>query len=308
MVDNTDCPICGNNKCEELRDGVQNYDSTLVLKCNECDFEFLSTYGNLKHVKSLYEGDKYVFQHNVSSNAANVKYNEYDERYDRVKPYLGKTKSLLEIGCGDGKFLRMVKNDVYLAEGVELSPPQVQRLRDEGFTCYDVMIDEMQPPRQYDIICMFALLEHVPLVRKFLNALKKYMHHDTDVFIEVPNLSNALVKSYDIEEFRKFYYRAIHLYYFNPVSLKKLLDVEGFKSSITTSQQASITNHFHWMYNRRGQENADLMTSVVPPVQMLDGKTPILHILDTLDDEYRKQLEKNDMGDLLSAHVRLSSQ
>lgn len=300
-----ECPICGSEEIFFVQDEVKDAVKTDVYRCERCDFDFLNIWDDVNYVKSLYEGDRYIFTHNVSDDdKQELKYDEYEARYRWMKPYLGKDKTLLEIGCGDGKFLRMVHSDVLSAEGVELSPPQVARLRSEGFTCYDVMIDEMEPSRKYDVICMFALLEHVPLIRRFLHNLKGYMHQETDVFIEVPNLNDPLISGFDLKEFRNFYYRSEHLYYFRPNALKKLLGQEGFSVELKTSQQASITNHFHWMHNRCGQPNANYMASVASPVAVMEH-FPMNEILEKVDDYYRTLLEENLMGDLLSAHIRL---
>lgn len=300
------CPICQSTEVEFVQGKVHGDIDTNVFRCPECDLDFLETWDDVDYVKSLYEGDKYVFGHNVSPDSTlGLKYDEYSIRYNWLKPHLDKGKTLLEVGCGDGKFLKMVRDQVSLAEGLELSPPQVEKLRSEGFTCYDVMINEMDPPRQYDIVCMFALLEHVPNVRDFLESLKGYLHRDSQIFLEVPNLNDPLVSGADIQEFRNFYYRPIHLYYFTPASLERLLREAGFECTIHTSQQASITNHFHWMHNRCGQPNANYMTSVHPPVGVLD-KLPMTEILEKVDDYYRHLLEEHMMGDLLSAHARLA--
>ena len=300
------CPICSQSEVKVVRQRLSENDPVTVYECSSCDLEFLSSWNDVEYVKSLYEGDKYVFTHNaVETENIELKFNEYDVRYKRVKPYLNKSTSLLEIGCGDGLFLSKVRNDVALAEGIELSPPQVEKVRSMGFTCYDEMVDELVPPRKYDVICMFAVLEHVPLVADFLQQLKDYMHEKTHLIIEVPHRKNVLFNSYDVPTFRDFYYRAIHLYYFTSVSLTKVLKDAGFKVETTTSQQASITNHLHWMHNGKGQPNANYMTSVALPVGWRNEEG-VAAILDEVDDLYRARLEEAGLGDLLTAHATLN--
>lgn len=300
-----ECPICSADKLEVVQNQIKDSEATQVLHCENCDFEFLNTWDDVEYVKSLYEGDKYIFKHNVEDESdVGLKYDEYEVRYQQMKSYFTEKTTVLEIGCGDGKFLKKIKDHVALVEGLELSPPQVEKLRSEGFTCYDVMIDEMDPPRNYDIVCMFAVLEHVPNVRDFLDKLKNYLHEDSLLFIEVPNLNDPLVSGYEIPEFRNFYYRSIHLYYFTLKSLGKLLRQQGYSCELHTSQQASITNHFHWMHHLSGQKNGNYMTSVVPPVEIRDD-FPMRDILEKTDDCYRSLLEKNDVGDLLFARAKL---
>ncbi len=299
------CPICSQTDVEVVRHQLSEQDSTTVYECDSCDLEFLSTWDDVPYVKSLYEGDKYVFTHNaVETDNIELKYNEYDIRYERVKPYLNKSQALLEIGCGDGLFLSKVRDDVAVAEGIELSPPQVERVRSMGLTCYDEMVGELVAPRKYDVICMFAVLEHVPLVTEFLQHLKGFMHEKTHLIIEVPHRKNVLFNSYDVPTFRDFYYRAIHLYYFTSTSLTKLLIEAGFNVETETSQQASMTNHLHWMHNGKGQPNANYMTSVVLPVSWRDERG-VSAILDEVDNLYRTRLEEAGLGDLLAAHATL---
>lgn len=305
------CPLCNDESHELVTDTVKGDEKINVWRCRNCELDFLDIWDDVNYVKSLYEGENYVFSANVlESNDIPLKYNEYKERFKRIRPYLDKKKTLLEIGCGDGTFLRMVRDFVLCAEGTEVSPPQVTRLRKEGFTCYDVFITEMEPPRQYDVVCMFALLEHVPNIKEYFESLKRFLAPDAQIFIEVPNLNCPLMSCYDIEEFRKFYYRPVHLYYFTPNALGRILAQCGFEYEITTSQQASLTNHFHWAYKRHGQPSANHMTSALPPVRLMKdsffSKDIIIGILDTIDDCYRQMLVEHNMGDLLAARAWLN--
>jgi 2-polyprenyl-3-methyl-5-hydroxy-6-metoxy-1,4-benzoquinol methylase len=299
------CPICDNKNPSFIRNKLKGNVQTDAFECADCDLHFLDTWDNVEAVKKLYEGDNYVFTHNVAKESPlKLKFDEYENRLEQMKPFLNKDMSLFEIGCGDGKYLKMVKPFVAEAEGLELSPPQVKLLREEGFTCYDVMIDEMEPPKQYDIVCMYALLEHVPNVQEFLSHLKKYVKPGGHIFIEVPNRKNVLVNGFDIEEFKTHYYRPVHLYYFTPKSLGKLLEQSGFNFEIRTFQQASITNLFHWLNFKKGQPNAQALTSVTLPL-VANESSAITEALEKVDDFYREQLINANEGDLLSAHIKM---
>ena len=81
-------------------------------------------------MKSLYEGDEYVFKHNVSDDTSvGLKYDEYEVRYQWLKPFFEKSSRVLEIGCGDGKFLKKIKNDVAAADG-KLGQDELLMLRE----------------------------------------------------------------------------------------------------------------------------------------------------------------------------------
>lgn len=301
---NNNCPIC-QNKSTHKTFSFSSHDKNInVYECNQCDFEYLDIWDDIDFVKSLYSGNNYIFTHNISNDKkVTLKFDEYKNNYLRIKPFLKKHSHLLEIGCGDGKFLDMVKNDVASVECIELSPPQVLKLRKKGYKCYDLMIEDLKIEKKYDVICLFAVLEHVANVENFLTVLKKFLKPDGNIFIEVPNRKNILFSGFKVESFRKFYYRDIHLYYFTPNSLKKLLSNNGYKCNLETSQQASITNHFHWLHNKKGQENANIMTSIYIPD--IDLEKQFSDVLEQTDNFYRKTLNENGLGDLLFARASL---
>ena len=302
------CPICEKKNPDPQFIFEGETRKIKVLFCDVCDFHYLDIWDDVDYVKSLYAGSKDVFTNNISEDKTSyLKYDEYEDNYKRIKPYLKKNMRLLEIGCGDGKFLHKVKNDVQDVECVELSEPQVNKLRNDGFICYDQMIEDFMPSKKYDVICLFAVLEHVPNLKSFLNRLKLFLNEKGLIFIGVPNSKNVLFSGYEIEKFKNFYYRSIHLYYFNPFSLSKILNQLDFKCELTTSQQASITNHFNWIHLNKGQKNANEMTSVKLPVDY-ESTSNIHKILDETDDFYRSLLEKNNLGDLLFAKVSMTNE
>ena len=300
------CPICDDTAVGRVPFDIQPTDNLEIYRCTSCELEFLSSWNNVELVKSLYANNNYVFKHNVDQTGElPLKFDEYEERVEWVKPFLDKTKSLLEIGCGEGKFLKMVQPQLSVVEGIELAEEHVSALGKQGIKCYDFFVGEKPPPREYDIVCLFAALEHIPDVGRFLEQLKGFIKSDSQIFIEVPNLLDPLVSTFDLPEFRSFYYRSIHLYYFTPKSIKKLLRKHGYDCEIKTSQQASITNHFHWMYERSGQRNGNYMASPILPVRLLES-SKINRIFDAVDTEYRKLLEKEQIGDLLDVRAWLS--
>lgn len=299
------CPIC-NLKGRLIRDRVKGGVPVNVYRCDECYLDFLEIWDNERQVYSFYDRDNYVFKPNVTGEK--MKYNEYEGRFERVFPFLKKETKLLDIGCGDGTFLSMVRSHVAQAEGTEITAYHVHNLRNEGFKIWDCSLHEIQPERPYDIICMFALLEHVPNIIEFLDDLKsRFTHEHTQIFIEVPNLLDPLTSCYDVPEYRNFFYRQYHLYYFTEKSMSKLLEKIGFKCETKLLLQASLTNHFHWIHNKKGQATTTDMSNVILPEPPLMHKTPsgkpFMEILNAVDDLYRRLLLKNGIGDLIACRA-----
>jgi len=295
------CPVCSLTG-KKFRNTAKGNVPMNFYHCSSCDIDYTEHWNDEKRVYSFYKKDNYVFKPNITGKS--MKYDEYQGRYDNIVPHLDKNVRLLDIGCGDGTFLKMIKSHVAEAEGTEITTHHVTELRKDGFRIWDSLLHNIKPEKPYDVICLFALLEHVPNVKVFLKDLKsRFIHDNTQVFIEVPNLLDPLANIYDILEYRDFYYRQYHLYYFSEYGLKKLLADIGFDCETMPLLQASLTNHFHWMHNGTGQANTTDMSNVVLPQKLLREKSPagkdVFDLLNELDDIYREKMLSNGIGDLI---------
>jgi SAM-dependent methyltransferase len=302
------CPVCEDTDVLKLNQKVKGPHEVNLYECAGCDLHFLDIWDDDEMIISFYEDNEVVFQSNIRPGA--LKYNEYDRRFSEVLPHVNKKTKLLEIGAGEGHFLRRIQPHVGEAHACELLPPYVASLREQGFHVWDDVLKNLTPPFQYDIVCMYAVLEHIPHVQGFLQELKRWIHRDSLIFIELPNLQEPLVRYYDIPSYRNFFYREYHLYTFSEKSLRLLLEKAGYACETWPIQVASLTNHFHWMYMGHGQGSTNDMVNVTLPKPYLNRDTlagrDFHEILDGVDDYYRQQLEQNGIGDILACKTWLS--
>ena len=272
-----------------------------VFRCKDCVFDFLETWEDTEKVTQFYENNHYICRPNIDP--GHRKYDEALVRIERVKPYLTSKTRLLDIGCGDGDFLKRAKPYVKKAHGMEITKKHVEDLRQDGISVWECLINDFFPDKPYDMIVMHALLEHVPRVSDFLNEIKRISHDRTLLFIELPNVRDPLAYYFGIEAYRKFFYREYHLYYFSEVSLKKLLAKHGFHSEIQPLLVASLTNHFNWLHQNRGQETTNDMVNVTFPAPLAEITMPngesLPSLFNRLDDIYRHEMTRAGIGDLL---------
>jgi SAM-dependent methyltransferase len=256
----------------------------------------------------FYAQDDYVIQPN-QEDLRLAKFNEYQFYFDQIEPYLHPNSRVLDVGCGDGQILKMIRDRVGFVQGVEITPAQVAQLRKEGISVWDRPLDQIQPEEPFDIICMHALLEHVPNVRDFLKDLKRFICKHSKIFISVPHGLDPLTSFYDVESYRRFFYRQYHLYYFTERSMERLMDRVGYNVECSCTIMASLTNHFHWLYLQKGQRGREEFTSVLLPVPLRREYTPrgtrFLEIVNQVDDFYRRRLEEEGVGDLLHCRAEL---
>jgi SAM-dependent methyltransferase len=109
----------------------------------------------------------------------------------RLLPRVG---SVLEVGCGHGHFLDQCVRKGLRAVGLELSPPQSGRSCSEQIEILDEMIaaHAENHPQEYDAVCSFQVLEHVPDPKQFLEACCHALKLGGKLILCTPNADSFL--------------------------------------------------------------------------------------------------------------------
>lgn len=100
---------------------------------------------------------------------------------------------LLEIGSGNGAFVRKIAPEILPKENVfclEFSDYGRQIILDYGIECDGVDIRSLNNPkleRSFDIICMFQVLEHMDRLEQLFKKINHLATSQAHIFIAVPN-------------------------------------------------------------------------------------------------------------------------
>lgn len=144
------------------------------------------------------------------------------------------SKTLLDIGTGTGDFLLACKNNGWEVAGIEPNQKALLLAQDklskdeskvhlyESLKSFDESLSN--PPKEFDVITMWHVLEHVPDVENYIKQLKSFLKPNGTLIIAVPNF-----KSYDAFYYGKFwaaYDVPRHLYHFSKKSIAKLFGKE----------------------------------------------------------------------------------
>lgn len=80
-------------------------------------------------------------------------------------------KSLLDVGCGQGRYLHLLKGYCTRIKGIDANPDQVENLRNEGF---DVSLPGELLQQKYDILLMSHIVEHLS-AQELVTFIDKYL-------------------------------------------------------------------------------------------------------------------------------------
>ena len=81
---------------------------------------------------------------------------------------------------------------------------------------------EDAPNNSFDVVIIISVLEHVTDPVNFLKSLSFLLKRKGKIIIECPSINDPLVKIYSNQSYKNFYYRPVHINYFNKTHLQKL--------------------------------------------------------------------------------------
>ena len=250
----TNCPVCNSSKCNivlsgQIRDGAfPNKKFGTIIECSECRVQFL-----LENQKNQinYVTNEYRESLNQEANI-----NSYRKSHDHLQQDLIaligseniRDKSVLDIGCGGGSFLDNIKGIAKKIACIEPCIDFQKSLRDRGYDVYPDLNSSINV--SYDLITSFHVIEHINDPLSFLKDIEKKMHSSSRLIITTPNLDDILNRS--LKEYREFFYRSAHSFYFNENSLRNIGEKAGLVcKKVIFKHRYSASNFFYWLKEKK---------------------------------------------------------
>jgi SAM-dependent methyltransferase len=154
---------------------------------------------------------------------------------DRLKTYLPYFKEakktpnhpVLDIGCGRGEFLKLLKEHDVHAKGLDLNESMVKRAKEQGLDV--IQADAMQymhdlPSGSAYAVTGFHIVEHIPFATllRLMDECYRAIQPGGYAIFETPNPENIIVGSLN------FYHDPSHLNPIPPALLAFVMETRGF--------------------------------------------------------------------------------
>ncbi len=302
------CILCGNDDFRLISKRLRNNIPKKVISCTSCSLTFIKNFdadlvdydknyrekyspvlGKVMHAEEFYDFSKGI----------------YSNRIKRIKSLLRPSHDILEIGCATGYFLDLIREQVSTCTGIELDKKYAKFAREKlNLNIYDKPIEKIKFRKKFDTIFLFQVLEHIPNPIEFLKSCKKILKKNGRIYIEVPNLDDALYSVYQNPKFKEFYFRAPHLYYYNKKTLSMLMKKGGFVGQCNTIQEYSVFNHIHWIQTGMPQKDTksgySSLTWNMDNTKLFKQSKILKKWFDKINCDYKKILEQNDLAEHVS--------
>jgi|WetSurSiteA1Bulk_404760.scaffolds.fasta_scaffold01880_8 SAM-dependent methyltransferase len=279
------CFICENNVTILLADTLRDGSKRNVFFCDTCDLGILDNQKTQEEIRQYY---RHVYRSDSPEKLFADFFPFQHDRLRLLKPYLNNKVKLLEVGCSAGMFLNHIKGKVKEIVGLDYDTKSA-KFTEEICHCKVLGSENQLPKNYFDIICIFQTLEHVFNPYEYLQIIIKALKRDGILYIEVPNLYDSLISTYDIPSHRKFFFHQAHLWYFSEKSLMLLMTKLEFLGKIKFIQDYNVLNHLAWVNTGVLQ---DYIAGRALPNLPLKKSNEINTFFIKVDKEYKQLLSK----------------
>lgn len=146
----------------------------------------------------------------------------------------GRTRRILEIGCGDGNFLAVLRRAGWSVHGQEVSADTaalVERRHGVPVTTEPFEILSSDPP--FPVVAAYHVFEHIYHPAAWLQRVRQLIEPDGLLHLQVPNAA-ALTRRLSGEAWSSLVFPQ-HVYFYEPRTLQSLLNGLGFTVLTTTT-------------------------------------------------------------------------
>jgi SAM-dependent methyltransferase len=134
--------------------------------------------------------------------------------------------SLLDIGCNEGRGLRLFRRNGFRAEGLELNETAAAVASQAGFTVHTCLLEDFTPEKGYDVAVLSNVLEHSLDPRKMLLDVHRILAAGGQVWISCPNSQSWLRRAFGRSWIN--WHVPFHISHFSSGTLIRLLVETGY--------------------------------------------------------------------------------
>ena len=238
MICKESCNLCGSSEIKRLYALKDDYisiheDCDRILhveKCRKCGLIFIS---NVEDIDKVHETFWKEIIKDKSIEFEGVSSSDYEGKVLLMDKYRDKNR-VLDIGCGDGQFLKILKDRGWNEFGIEVTKDVVLYAREElGLNVVQGVAEDIDFSENYfDVVIMWGVIEHLKDPQRVLQKINKILRGGGLLLIYTPNansLFHKLARLAYLCSAGKFKYplcklfMAMHLYYFTPKTISKML-------------------------------------------------------------------------------------
>jgi 2-polyprenyl-3-methyl-5-hydroxy-6-metoxy-1,4-benzoquinol methylase len=177
---------------------------------------------------------------------------------------------LLDIGCNEGRGLRIYTRNGFQVEGLDLNETAAGVARKAGFEVHTCLLEEFNPATPCDFAVLSNVLEHSPDPQQMLRDVHRILVRGGQVWISCPNSQSWLRTVFGRSWIN--WHVPFHTFHFSPKTLRQLLAEAGF-AQIEVSQITPALwvaeSFIAFLFAKEGRKNRQLRNPFLTAFLML---------------------------------------
>jgi ubiquinone/menaquinone biosynthesis C-methylase UbiE len=256
-LESVKCCICNIDDTEPVGVGEDfeyrtSPDTFLAVRCHRCGLVYLNPRPAMTELDRIYPSDYHAFEFSAERYGFVYKVRRKLEakRLLAACKGLGKNARIIDVGCGDGFHLSLLRDfgqKTWQLEGVDPSDRAVAMGRQNGLTIHKGTVQNLNlPPSSYDLALMIATIEHVDDPVSVLNAVRHLLKPGGKVVIVTDNTHTL---DFHLSQTRYWggYHFPRHWNLFNPKTIQAI----ARKTHLEIDSLSTIVSPVNWVYSIR---------------------------------------------------------
>lgn len=267
LLSGVKCVICKSDNAQIVF-RAKGFD---FVRCKKCGLIYTNPRLAEEKVEKFYKGQKSIdIWTDVLTSPLQMEYDrkKFDLRLQWIEKYVSRGK-ILDIGCSVGLFLKIARDRGWEPYGLELNTRAVKYAKDKFKlkNIKQVILEKAKFPENYfNAAGLWGVLEHILHPDRVLKELYKVLKPGGVVVISIPNAGSLAARI--LRERTSCFNGMVHLWFFNPKTMKYFLEKLGYKIIEMSSEQPELDT----VWNFLNYEDPYLGRAKFP----LDGKTKYL--------------------------------
>jgi 2-polyprenyl-3-methyl-5-hydroxy-6-metoxy-1,4-benzoquinol methylase len=259
-----------------------------VRRCATCGLEQTSPAPDAEELQTLYEtyynfgGEQGTFYTKTRERFLASFWYRLWMRFDGDASFHCRKGSgrLLDIGCNEGRSMKIFARNGFQPTGLELSERAAGVARANGFTVHACELGEYQPATLYDVAVLSNVLEHSLAPRQMLESAVRVLKPGGEIWISCPN-SRSWLRSVFGRRWINWHV-PFHISHFSASTLERMLACAGcHRVKVRQVSPAAwlASSLLVAAFFKRGKPTRQLRNPILFPLTMLIGKLLVFPFL-----------------------------
>ncbi len=253
------CCICGLDDVDPLAVGEDfeyrtSPDTFLAVRCRGCGLVYLNPRPDNSELHRIYPPDYHAFEFSQARYGFVYKVRRRLEsrRLLSCCAGLGDDAKILDIGCGDGFHLDLLREfgrPGWRLEGIDPSERAVEAAGRRGLMVHRGLAQNVSlPPEHYDLALMMATIEHVDDPPGVLGAVRRLLKPGGRVVVVTDNAGSPDARLFGGRHWGGYHFPR-HWNLFTEGTLRQLAQ----RSDLEVESVANVASPVNWVYSLRNR-------------------------------------------------------